>query len=208
MELLKSRIINDGVLLGTDLVKVDSFLNHQLDIGLLKALGKEIYCRFGHLGINKILTMEASGIAIASVTSMYFDLAPVVYAKKTLCSTTGDAYYQTKVKSFIDGTCSTAVISKCCLSARDRVLIIGDFLAHGEAAKGLADLVAQAGGTVCAITAVIEKEFQGGGEMLRDMGYFVDSLVIIEKIENGVISFKDTDECVCHEKQQYYNTPL
>ena len=179
MELLKQRILKDGTEIGTEVVKVDSFLNHQLDIGLFMALGKEIHRRFGHLGINKILTIEASGIGIAAITAIYFDLVPVVFAKKAQPNT------MTK------GTVSIARVSKNYLNANDKVLIIDDFLAHGEAAAGLANLVEQAGGTVCGIAAIIEKEFQGGSKKLRDAGYLVDSLAVITKVEDGKIYFKD-----------------
>ncbi|MBM6829502.1 xanthine phosphoribosyltransferase [Anaerotignum lactatifermentans] len=191
MELLKQRIIKDGTEIGTEVVKVDSFLNHQLDIGLFMALGKEIYRRFGHLGINKILTIEASGIGIAAVTAIYFDLVPVVFAKKTQPNTMTEEFYGAPVKSFTKGTVSIARVSKKYLNENDKVLIIDDFLAHGEAAMGLASLVEQAGGTVCGIAAIIEKEFQGGSKKLRDAGYLVDSLAVITKVEDGKIYFKD-----------------
>lgn len=191
MELLKRRIENDGIQIGTQIVKVDSFLNHQLDVGLFMALGKEIYRRFGHLGITKILTIEASGIGIAAITAIYFDLVPVVFAKKAQPNTMTDEFYGAPVKSFTKGTVSIARVSKQYLSPDDKILIIDDFLAHGEAAAGLANLVEQAGGTVCGIAAVVEKEFQGGSKKLRDMGYYVDSLAVITKIEDGKIYFKD-----------------
>lgn len=191
MDLLKRRIIEDGTELGTEIVKVDSFLNHQLDICLFMAIGKEIHRRFGHLGINKILTIEASGIGIAAITAMYFDLVPVVFAKKTQPNTMSDEYYGAAVKSFTKGTVSIARVAKQYLKETDKVLIIDDFLAHGEAAMGLCSLVEQAGGTVCGIAAVIEKEFQGGSTKLRKAGYHVDSLAVITKIENGHITFKD-----------------
>lgn len=191
MELLKHRIIKDGTELGTEIVKVDSFLNHQLDIGLFMAIGKEINRRFADMGINKILTIEASGIGVAAITAIYFDLVPVVFAKKTQPNTMTDEFYGADVKSFTKGTLSTARVSKKYLGPDDKVLIIDDFLAHGEAAAGLANLVQQAGGTVCGIAAVIEKEFQGGSKKLRDMGYCVDSLAVITKIEDGKIFFKD-----------------
>lgn len=191
MDLLKRRIIKDGTELGTEIVKVDSFLNHQLDIALFMALGKEIHHRFGHLGINKILTIESSGIGIAAITAMYFDLPPVVFAKKTQPNTMTEAFYGAPVKSFTKGTVSIARVSKKYLNKDDKVLIIDDFLAHGEAAMGLCSLVEQAGGQVCGIAAVIEKEFQGGSKKLRDAGYYVDSLAVITKIENGQIYFKD-----------------
>ena len=191
MDLLKRRIIEDGTELGTEVVKVDSFLNHQLDIGLFMAIGKEIHRRFGHLGINKILTIESSGIGIAAITAMYFDLVPVVFAKKTQPNTMSDEFYGAAVKSFTEGTVSIARVAKQYLKETDRVLIIDDFLAHGEAAMGLCSLVEQAGGTVCGIAAVVEKEFQGGSAKLREAGYHVDSLAVITKIENGHITFKD-----------------
>lgn len=191
MDLLKRRIVQDGTEVGTEVVKVDSFLNHQLDIGLFMAIGKEIHRRFAHLGINKILTIESSGIAIAAITSMYFDLVPVVFAKKTQPNTMSDDFYGASVKSFTKGTVSIARVAKQYLKETDKVLIIDDFLAHGEAAMGLCSLVEQAGGTVCGIAAVIEKEFQGGSARLREAGYYVDSLAVITKIENGHITFKD-----------------
>lgn len=191
MELLKQRILKDGTELGTEIVKVDSFLNHQLDVGLFMALGKEIHCRFGNLGVNKILTIESSGIGIAVITAMYFDLVPVVFAKKTQPSTMTEEFYGAPVKSFTKGTVSIARVAKKYLHPEDRVLIIDDFLAHGEAAAGLCSLVEQAGGKVCGVAAVIEKEFQGGGAKLRQAGYYVNSLSVITKIENGKIFFKD-----------------
>jgi xanthine phosphoribosyltransferase len=191
MELLKRRIINDGTEIGTEIVKVDSFLNHQLDIGLFMALGKEIHRRFGNMGINKILTIEASGIGIAAITAIYFDLVPVVFAKKTQPNTMTEDYYGAPVKSFTKGTVSMARVSKKYLDKDDKVLILDDFLAHGEAAAGLANLVEQAGGTVCGIAAIVEKEFQGGSQKLRNLGYHVDSLAVITKIEDGKIYFKD-----------------
>lgn len=191
MDLLKRRIIQDGTELGTEIVKVDSFLNHQLDIGLFMAIGKEIHRRFNHLDINKILTIEASGIGIAAITAMYFDLVPVVFAKKTQPNTMTDEFYGAAVKSYTKGTVSMARVSKQYLNKNDRVLILDDFLAHGEAAMGLCSLVEQAGGKVCGVAAVIEKEFQGGSAKLREAGYYVDSLAVITKIENGHITFKD-----------------
>ena len=163
MDLLKRRIIEDGTELGTEVVKVDSFLNHQLDIGLFMAIGKEISRRFGHLGINKILTIESSGIGIAAITALYFDLVPVVFAKKTQPNTMTEDFYGAEVKSFTKGTVSVARVSKQYLNPEDRVLI----------------------------AAVIEKEFQGGSKKLRDAGYYVDSLAVITAIKDGQITFKD-----------------
>ena len=166
-------------------------MNHQMDIGLFMALGKEIYRRFGSMGINKILTIEASGIGIAAITAIYFDLVPVVFAKKSQPNTMTEGFYGAPVKSFTKGTVSIAKVSKKYLEKDDKVLILDDFLAHGEAAAGLASLVEQAGGTVCGIAAIVEKEFQGGSKKLRELGYYVDSLAVITKIEDGKIFFKD-----------------
>lgn len=191
MDLLKRKILNDGKVIGKDIVKVDSFLNHQLDIGLLMVIGKEIRRRFSHMDINKILTIESSGIGIAAIAATYLDLVPVVFAKKAQPNTMSDEFYGAEVKSFTKGTVSVARISKEFLNKNDKVLIIDDFMAHGEAALGLCSLVEQAGGQVCGIAAVIEKEYQGGSRKLREAGYFVDSLAVIEKVEDGKIIFKD-----------------
>lgn len=191
MDLLKRKILNDGKVIGEDIVKVDSFLNHQLDIGLLMVIGKEIRRRFSHMDINKILTIESSGIGIAAIAATYLDLVPVVFAKKAQPNTMSDEFYGAEVKSFTKGTVSIARISKEFLNKNDKVLIIDDFMAHGEAALGLCSLVEQAGGQVCGIAAVIEKEYQGGSRRLREAGYFVDSLAVIEKVEDGKIIFKD-----------------
>lgn len=191
MDLLKRKILNDGKVIGKDIVKVDSFLNHQLDIGLLMVIGKEIRRRFSHMDINKILTIESSGIGIAAIAATYLDLVPVVFAKKAQPNTMSDEFYGAEVKSFTKGTVSVARISKEFLNKNDKVLIIDDFMAHGEAALGLCSLVEQAGGQVCGIAAVIEKEYQGGSRKLREAGYFVDSLAVIERVEDGKIIFKD-----------------
>lgn len=191
MDLLKRRIRNEAQAIGPDTINVGSFLDHQLDIGLFMAIGKEIKSRFAHMGINKILTAEASGAAIAAITATYFDLTPVVFAKKTHFNTIEDEFYSVDVNSSKGATPSTIRVAKQYLNKDDRVLILDDFLAHGETALGLCSLVEQAGGTVCGVTAVIEKEFQGGSAKLRKAGYHVDSLVIITRIENGEMTFKD-----------------
>lgn len=191
MDLLKRKILRDGKKLNSDIIKVDSFLNHQLDIGLFMALGKEIHSRFSHLGINKLLTIESSGIAIATIASQYFDLAPVVFAKKTHPSTMTGDFYCAEATSFTKGNSYIARVSKEFLQPDDRILIIDDFLAHGEAALALCSLAEQAGATVCGITAIIEKAYQGGSQKLRDAGYYVDSLAVITKIENGQIYFQE-----------------
>ncbi len=190
MDLLKRRILKDGTC-GTEVVKADSFLNHQLDIALFMAIGKEIKHRFGHLDINKILTIESSGIGIAAITATYFDLVPVVFAKKVAPETMTEDFYGAEVRSISKGIVSMACVGKQYLNKGDKVLILDDFLAHGEAARGLCSLVEQAGGQVCGIAAVIEKEYKGGSKKLRDAGYHVDSLAVIESVENGIIKFKN-----------------
>ena len=195
MDLLKRRIIEDGTELGTEVVKVDSFLNHQLDIGLFMAIGKEISRRFGHLGINKILTIESSGIGIAAITALYFDLVPVVFAKKTQPNTMTEDFYGAEVKSFTKGTVSVARVSKQYLNPEDRVLIIDDFLANGYALQGLISIVHEAGATVEGIGIVVEKGFQIGGQVIRNLGYHLESLAIVESMDPaaGTVKFREQD---------------
>lgn len=191
MEALKQKIREQGTEIGTKIVKVDSFLNHQLDIALFMEIGKEVHKRCKDLNINKILTIEASGIGIASIVAMYFDCVPVVFAKKAKPNTMIENVYETPIKSFTKGVISTAHVAESYLNADDRILIVDDFLAHGEAAAGLARLVEMGGGEVCGVVAIIEKEFAGGGAKLRELGYHVESLAVITHIEDGTIYFKD-----------------
>lgn len=193
MEQLKERILKDGQVIGTDIVKVDSFLNHQIDVGLISEIGKEFVERFAGVEVNKILTIEASGIAAAYAVAWHMGGLPVVFAKKTTPSTMTDGFYDAEVKSFTKGTRSKVVVSKKYLTPSDRILIIDDFLAHGEAAMGLAELVRQAGATLVGIGAVIEKEYQGGGTRLREKGYRVESLVVIRSINEGRIIFDSSN---------------
>ena len=183
MKALKERIKKDGEAIGTEVVKVDGFLNHQIDVQFMSQLGKEFRRRFADLKIDKILTVEASGIAIACMT------APVVFAKKTKPNTMTDEFYGAEARSFTKGTVSIIRVSKKYLHQGDRILILDDFLAHGEAATAMTQLVSQAGAEVAGIGAVIEKGFQGGGDRLRKAGFRLESLAIIEKIEKGKIRF-------------------
>ena len=189
MKALKERIIADGVAIGTEIVKVDSFLNHQIDVALLSEIGREFARRFEGCGISKILTVEASGIAIACMASGHFGNIPVLFAKKTTPNTMTDDFYGAEVKSFTKGTSSIVRVSKKYLNPNDRVLIVDDFLAHGEAAVGMVELVRQAGATLIGVGAVIEKQFQGGSKRLREMGIRVESLAVIESIRDGRINF-------------------
>lgn len=191
MQILEERIVQDGLVIGTDTVKVDSFLNQQLDVNLFQALGKEIHRRFQDERINKILTIETSGIAIATVVALEYGGLPLVYAKKNKPSTMIDESYSAPVKSFTKGIVSNVRVTKRYLQPSDRILIIDDFLAHGEAMYGLISLCKQAGAEVIGLCSVIEKVFQGGGDKLRAQGYHLESLAKIEKVENGKIVFTE-----------------
>ncbi len=187
MELLKERIRRDGEVKGTDVLKVDSFLNHQMDISLLEEIGKEFLRRFAGCGVNKILTIEASGIGIACITAQSFH-CPVVFAKKSQTKNIAGAVYATKVESFTHGKIYDVIVSRKFLGPQDRVLIIDDFLANGAALKGLIDLVDQAGAQLVGAGVVIEKAFQPGGDQVRAMGVRVESLARVKSMseEKGV----------------------
>ena len=189
MKALKERIVADGVTIGTEIIKVDSFLNHQIDVALLDKIGREFAKRFEDREVSKILTVEASGIAVACMAARHFGNIPVLFAKKTSPSTMTDEFYGSEVRSFTKGTVSVVRVSKKYLNRGDKVLILDDFLAHGEAAVGMADLVAQAGAELAGVGAVIEKQFQGGGKRLREKGIRVESLAVIESIRDGKINF-------------------
>ena len=187
MELLKRRIQEDGVVKGSDVLKVDSFLNHQMDIALFQEIGKEFYTRFADCGVNKILTIEASGIGIACVTAQFFH-CPVIFAKKTQTKNIAGEVYTTKVESFTHGRVYDVIVSQKFLGPRDNILIIDDFLANGAALEGLIDLVNQAGAQLVGAGIVIEKAFQPGGDRLRAKGVRVESLARVKSMseENGV----------------------
>ena len=187
MELLKQRIRQDGVVRGTDVLKVDSFLNHQMDVALFEEIGREFQRRFADCGVNKILTIEASGIGIACVTAQFFH-CPVIFAKKSQTKNIDGAVYSTKVESFTHGRIYDVIVSKKFLGPEDRVLIIDDFLANGAALEGLIDLVHQAGAQLVGAGIAIEKAFQPGGDRLRAKGIRVESLARIKSMseETGV----------------------
>ena len=188
MELLEKRILSDGRLLPGGILKVDNFLNHQMDPQLLQAMAKEWRRLFDGQGVNKILTIEASGIAIAILVGLEFD-CPVVFAKKSKTKNISDRLYTAEVPSFTHGNTNTVVVSKDYLSAGDRVLLIDDFLATGAALVGLRELVNQAGSTVVGAGVAIEKRFQGGGDQLRGEGMRVESLARIAKMDENGITF-------------------
>ena len=187
MELLEERIRRDGVVRG-DVLKVNSFLNHQMDIGLFNEMGREFHRLFGDEGVTKILTIEASGIGIACIAAQYFRV-PVVFAKKNRTTNLSDDLLTTEVASFTHGTTYQVVVDRAFLSPEDRVLLIDDFLANGAALEGLCRLVEQAGGTVVGAGVAIEKAFQPGGERLRRAGLRVEALARIASMEDGRIAF-------------------
>ena len=187
MELLEERIRRDGVVRG-DVLKVNSFLNHQMDIGLFNEMGREFHRLFGDEGVTRILTIEASGIGIACIAAQYFRV-PVVFAKKDRTTNLSDDLLTTQVASFTHGTTYQVVVDRAFLSPEDRVLLIDDFLANGAALEGLCRLVEQAGGTVVGAGVAIEKAFQPGGERLRRAGLRVEALARIASMEDGRIAF-------------------
>lgn len=188
VELLKQMIRRRGVIRPGNILKVDSFLNHQMDISLFNEIGKEFKKRFEGEKITKILTIEASGIGIACVTAQYFDV-PVVFAKKSQTKNIAGDVYRTQVQSFTHGRVYDIIVSKDFLSEDDRVLIIDDFLANGCAVMGLIELIKSAGASVAGAGIVIEKGFQQGGAELRQAGIKLESLAIVDGMsqEDGVI---------------------
>ena len=191
MNCLEKRIAKDGVVKEGNVLKVDSFLNHQMDIELMNEIGKEFYDRFKGKPINKILTIEASGIAIAYAVAQQFNV-PVLFAKKSKSINIAGDTYTAEVESFTHKNKNTVVVSKQFLSEEDHVLIIDDFLANGCALQGLISIVDQAGGTVEGIGIAIEKGFQVGGQVIRNLGYHLESLAIVESMDHttGEVVFR------------------
>lgn len=187
MKLLQERIVKDGQIEAGNILKVDSFLNHQIDISLLEEIGKEFHRQFAGQTVNKILTIEASGIAIACIAARYFQV-PVVFAKKTRSLNIAGDVYTAKVESFTHKNTNDIIVSKKFLSPGDRILIVDDFLANGKAILGLAKLVEQAGATLVGAGVVIEKGFQDGGKRIREAGIDLRSLAIVEEMdtEHGI----------------------
>jgi len=194
MELLKNRILKDGKVSEGGILKVDNFLNHQIDVPFIAELGKELKRLFADRPINKILTIEASGIGIACVAAMYFGV-PVVFAKKSSGSNMDKDVYFTQIYSYTHSKTNDVVVSKRFLSKDDHVLIIDDFLANGCALEGLIDIVRQAGGVVEGVGVAIEKGFQGGGDKLRQAGVNLHSLAIIDKMDakTNTVVFRHED---------------
>ena len=192
MNCLEERIIKDGIVKEGNVLKVDSFLNHQMDIALFKEMGKEWKKRFEGKNINKILTIEASGIGIASVVALEFGV-PVVFAKKNKSINIDGDMYVTEVESFTHKNKNQVIVSKKFFGSDDHVLIIDDFLANGCALQGLISIVSQAGGTVEGIGIAIEKGFQTGGQIIRNLGYQLESLAIVDAMDatTGEVTFRE-----------------
>lgn len=194
MNFLEERIVKDGLIKEGNVLKVDSFLNHQMDINLFDMMGEEFLRRFEGKGINKILTIEASGIGIACVVAKHFNV-PVVFAKKSKSINIDGDMYIAEVESFTHKTKNQVIVSKKFLGPDDHVLIIDDFLANGCALQGLISIVNQAEGAVEGIGIAIEKGFQSGGQIIRNLGYQLESLAIVESMdcETGNIVFRSQE---------------
>lgn len=191
MNFLEERIQRDGIIKPGNVLKVDCFLNHQIDVAFLKQIGHEFKRRFADVKIDRIMTIEASGIGIACITALYFDV-PVVYAKKTNAVAANDELYTAEVKSYTHNCTNTIIVSRKYLPADENILIIDDFLANGCALQGLISIVRQAGANVAGIGIVIEKGFQMGGTIIRNLGYRLESLAVVESMDsdNGKIDFR------------------
>lgn len=192
MNFLEERIVKDGIVKEGNVLKVDSFLNHQMDIRLFDQIGEEFKKRFEGTPINKILTIEASGIGIACVAARQFDV-PVIFAKKSKSINIEGEVYVAEVESFTHKCKNQVIVSKKFLNPDDNVLIIDDFLANGCALQGLISIVTSAGANVAGIGIVIEKGFQTGGQIIRNLGYHLESLAIVDEMDavTGNIIFRE-----------------
>ena len=188
MYALEQKILNEGIVLSDQVLKVDAFLNHQIDPVLMQVIGKEFAARFKDAGITKIITIEASGIAPAIMAGLELGV-PVIFARKYQSLTLKDDLYRSKVFSFTKQTESTIAISNKHLSSTDKALVIDDFLANGQAALGLIDLIHQANAEVVGVGIVIEKSFQPGRDVLLEKGYRVESLARVKSLADGKVSF-------------------
>ena len=192
MNFLEERIVKDGIVKEGNVLKVDSFLNHQMDINLFEEMGAEFKRRFADANITKIVTIESSGIGIACIVARYFNV-PVVFAKKSKSINIDGDMYVAEVESFTHKCKNQVIVSKKFLNEDDHVLIIDDFLANGCALQGLISIVSEAGGTVEGIGIAIVKGFQAGGRTIRNLGYRLESLAIVDSMdaENGTIEFRE-----------------
>ncbi len=194
MKLLEDKIAAEGTVIGSDILKVDMFLNHQIDPVLIDEMGKEFHRLFKDCGATKVVTVESSGISIAVAAAKYFGV-PALFAKKATHKNVGNDIYTAKCYSFTHGKEYTMHISKKYLSSQDKVLIIDDFLAGGNACNALLDIMEQAGAEIVGIGIAIEKGFQPGGQALREKGYKVRSLAIVDSMSDGKISFRPDTDC-------------
>lgn len=192
MDLLKQKITNEGEVFEGNILKVDGFLNHRIDVPFMRQVGKEFHRLFRDEGVNKILTIEASGIAIGALVAQEFE-CPLVFAKKTKTKNIAGDVYTSKVESFTHGTTYDIIVSKRFLDKNDKVLIVDDFLAVGNALNGLIALVKESGAELAGCGVVIEKGFQHGGDKLREQGIKVESLAIVESMDHttGKVFFRD-----------------
>ena len=193
MKLLEDKITAEGIAIGTDILKVDMFLNHQMDVELLDEMGKEFARLFKACGATKVVTIESSGIAIAVFVAKHMGL-PALFAKKAKHKNVGDDVYSANGYSYTHGKEYTMIVSKKYLTSDDKVLIIDDFMAGGNACNALIDIINQAGAQVSGIGIAIEKGFQPGGQALREKGYNVRSLAIVDSMNDGKITFR-SDDC-------------
>lgn len=192
MKLLKEKVLNEGIVLSDQVLKVDSFLNHQMDPILMKEVGREFTRRFEGEEITRVLTIESSGIAPGIMTALELEV-PLIFARKQKSLTLREDILVEKVYSFTKQESNEITVAKKFMKPGDRVLIIDDFLANGEAAFGLARIVEQAGAEVVGIGIVIEKAFQPGGKLLKEKGYRVESLVRLAALENGQVTFAEEE---------------
>lgn len=192
MQLLEQRILQDGNVLGENILKVDSFLTHQVDYQLMKEMGKVLADGYRDKGITKVVTIEASGIAPAIYVAESLEV-PMIFAKKHKSITMTEGILTAEVYSFTKQVTSTVSIASKFLNENDRVLIVDDFLANGQAAKGLIEIIQQAGASIAGVGIVIEKSFQDGRQLIEDLDVPVSSLARIEKFENGQVVFKEAD---------------
>ena len=192
MNFLEERIVKDGVVKPGNVLKVDSFLNHQMDIRLMQEIGREFKRRFGHKNVTKVMTIEASGIGIAAFVAQEFDV-PLVFAKKSKSINIDGDMYVAEVESFTHKNKNQVIVSKRFLTAEDHVLIIDDFLANGCALMGLIQIANGAGASIEGLGIVIEKGFQNGGQIIRNLGYHLESLAIVDAMdaETGTITFRE-----------------
>lgn len=194
MNFLEKRILDDGIIRKGNVLKVDSFLNHQMDVSVIDEIGKEFYNRFKDKQITKILTIESSGIALAYATARYFNV-PIVFAKKSKSINIDSEVYVAEVESFTHNYINKVIVSKKFINSGDNVLIIDDFLANGCALQGLISITNAAGASVEGIGIAIEKGFQNGGTIIRNMGYRLESIAIVERMDetNGMVVFGKRD---------------